>query len=158
MFTGQRNGYGWVEWESRSQYLSDLLSVFPQLVLKKYLVNTSFDSGSLSLSPEEVGRGWRKHNKLALSPLVGDVSEVPLCHYSEWYVFLSPVTFDDYEDFINYGGFSLELPDFRGLQERFWRQLDRLAPESFLAEGDNLVCVTRDAKLFHQLSEWGEGE
>jgi hypothetical protein len=112
----------------------------------------------LSLSPEEVSRGWHKHNKLALSPLIGDVSEVPLCHYSEWYIFPSPVTFDDYEDFINYGGYSLELPDFGELRERFWRQLERLAPESFLAEGDNLICVTKDADLFHQLSAWGEEE
>lgn len=158
MFTGQRNGYGWVEWEWRSQFLSGLLSAFPQLVVKRYLVNTSFDSGPLSVSPEKISRGWRKHSKLALSPLIGDISEVPLCHYSEWYVFPSPVTFDDYKDFINYGGFSLELPDFSELQEGFWRQLERLAPESFLAEGDNLICVTKDADLFRQLAEWGEEE
>jgi hypothetical protein len=158
MFTGKRNEYGWVEWEWRSRFLTDLLPVFPQLVIGQYLVNTSFDSGSLSLSPEEINRGWHKHNDLALSPVIKDVSEIPYCHYSEWYVFSSPVTFDDYESFINYGGFSLELLEFRELQERFWQQLERLAPETFLAEGDNLICVTRDMNLFNLLSQWGEEE
>ena len=71
-------------------------------------------------------------------------------------MFPSPVTFDDYQAFINYGGFSLALPDFSELQKGFWRQLERLAPQSFLAEGDNLICVTKDGDLFDQLSEWGE--
>jgi hypothetical protein len=83
MFTGKRNGYGWIEWEWRSQFLTGLLPTFPQLIVGKYLVNTSFDSGSLSLSPEEISLGWRKYNKLAMSPVIKDVSEVPYCHYSE---------------------------------------------------------------------------
>jgi hypothetical protein len=158
MFTGKRNGYAWVEWEWHTEFIADLLPAFPQLVVGKYLVNTTFDSGPLSLSQKETSLGWLKYDKLALSPVIGDVDEVPYCHYSEWYVFASPVTFDDYEVFINYGGFSLELPDFETLQERFWSQLERLAPESFLAEGDNLICVIRDVNLFNQLSQWGDEE
>ena len=30
-------------------FLSDLISAFPQIFIDKYLVNTSFDSGSLTL-------------------------------------------------------------------------------------------------------------
>src|SRR5688572_24172750 len=97
MFTGKRNGYGWIEWEWRSQFLTDLLRVFPRLVVGKYLVNTSFDSGPLPISSEKISLGWHKHNRLAVSPIIKDVSEVPYCHYTEWDAFASPVTFDDYE-------------------------------------------------------------
>lgn len=147
-FTGKRGKYLWVEW--RSDFLGDLLSTFPQLVLGKHLVNTSFDSGSLTLAPEEIEQGWRKHNELALSPPIADVSLIPKDHYDEWYVFASPTTFEDYEVFVNHGSFSLH--DFLvEIQERFWRQLERLAPESFLAEGEHLICATKNESLFNQI-------
>src|SRR3954452_2942757 len=148
MFTGTRHGYYWVEWQD--EFLSDLLSVFPQLVLGKCLVNTAFDSGTLNLSPEELGEGWFKHGKLAVSPPITDVW-IPHDQFDEWYVFDSPTTFDECEVFVNYSGFSLHDPAFGEFQERFWRQLARLAPESYVAEGDNLICVTRDLNLFNQL-------
>lgn len=151
-FTGKRGDYFWVEW--RDDFLSDLLSAFPQLVLGKYLVNTSFDSGSLTLAPEEIEQGWRKHNKLALSPPISDVAYIPKDQYDEWYVFTSPATFENYEVFVNYGGFSLESSDFAEFQERFWRQLERLVPETFLAEGDNLICVTRNEPFYNQVALW----
>lgn len=148
-FTGKRDDYFWVEW--RDDFLGDLLSAFPQVVLGKHLVNTSFDSGSLTLAPEEIEQGWRKHNELALSPPIADVSLIPKDQYDEWYVFASPPTFENYEVFVNYGGFSLH--DFLvEHQERFWRQIERLAPESYLAEGDNLICVTRNEPLYNQVA------
>ena len=150
-FTGKCGNYFWVEWQD--DFLGDLLSAFPQLVLGKHLVNTSFDSGSLTLAPEEIEQGWRKHNKLALSPPIADISQIPKDHYDEWYVFASPTTFEDYKVFVNYGGFSLH--DFPAeFQERFWQQLEHLAPESFLAEGEHLICVTKNESLYNQVSLW----
>jgi hypothetical protein len=149
--TGKRGNYFWVEW--RDDFLGDLLSAFPQIVLGKYLVNTSFDSGSLSLVQEEIEQGWRKHKELTLSPPIKEVSLIPKDQYDEWYVFSSPTTFENYEVFVNYGGFSLQ--DFLvEIQERFWQQLERLAPESFLSEGEHLICVTRNESLFNQVSLW----
>jgi hypothetical protein len=150
-FTGKHGDYFWVEWSE--DFLGDLLFAFPQIVLKKYLVNTSFDSGSLVLAPTETEHGWRKHNELALSPAIKEVSQIPKDQYDEWYIFTSPATFDNYEVFINYGGFSLHN-FFLEHQERFWQQIERLAPESFLAEGDNLICITRNESLYNQVSLW----
>ena len=153
MFTGTRSNYYWVEWQGK--FLDALLSAFPQIVMGKYLVNTSFDSSTLNLSPEDGGEGWSQHGQLAVSPRMTD-GWLPHAQYDEWYVFTSPTTFDEYEVFVNYLGFSLRAPVFEEFQERFWWQLDRLAPESFLADGDHLICVTRDLNLFQQLLQWGD--
>jgi hypothetical protein len=152
MFKGTYENYYWVEWEVNDHFLRGLLSQFPQIVLGKYLVNTSFDSGSLMLADEEIAQGWYKHNDLAISPSITDVLSIPYDQYDEWYVFNSPKTFDNYEVFVNYGGFSLHDSAFAEIQERFWQQLGYISPETFLAEGDFLICVTKDAKLFNLLN------
>jgi hypothetical protein len=154
-FEGKNGDYFWIEW--KEPFLSDLLSAFPNLVIGKYLVNTSFDSGSLTLSQEELNQGWNKFNELTLSPSIKNSVDLPFCHYDEWYVFNSPTKFENYEVFVNYLGFSLQ--DFpKEIKERFWQQIDRLSPETFFAEGDYLVCVTKDASLFKQVSLWQEVE
>lgn len=152
-FEGKCGEYFWIEW--REAFLGDLLTAFPELVINKYLVNTSFDSGALTLSDEEIKQGWIKDNELALSPLITNDSDIPNCQYEEWYVFSSPATFEEFEVFVNYYGFSLKdfLTDF---QERFWKQIKLLSPETFLAEGEFLICVTKNESLFKRLSPWQE--
>ncbi len=151
-FEGKHGDYFWIEWQEA--FLSDLISGLPQIVTGKYLVNTSFDSGALTLRDEEIKQGW-SNDELALSPPIQDVSDIPQCHYDEWYIFNSPMTFEDYEVFVNYYVFSLE--DFlTELQERFWKQIARLSPETYLAEGDFLICVTKNESLFNQISLWQE--
>ena len=152
-FEGKRGDYFWIEWQEA--FLSDLLSAFPQIVTDKYLINTAFDSGSLTLDEQEVKHGWSKYNELALSPLITENLDIPNCQYDEWYVFNSPTIFEDYEVFINYYGFSLKdfLTDF---QERFWKQIEILSPETYLAEGEFLICITKNESLFNQISLWQE--
>ncbi len=152
MFRGKNKNYYWVEWQERDKFLRTLLSKFPQIVIGKYLVNTSFDSGSLMLSDEEIAQGWYKHKDLTISPAINDIKSIPYDQFDEWYVFDSPQNFDNYEVFVNYGGFSLQDNAFAEFQERFWWQLEYLNSESFLAEGDNLICVTKDVNLFNLLN------
>lgn len=152
-FEGKCGDYFWIEWQQA--FLNDLISAFPQIVIDKYLINTSFDSGSLSLSDEEITRGWTKYNKLALSPLATKDLNIPNCQYDEWYIFNSPNMFDDYEVFVNYYEFSLK--DFStDIQGRFWKKIEHLSPETYLSEGDFLICVTKDESLFNQISLWQE--
>jgi hypothetical protein len=155
-FTGRFEQYFWVEWISRSAFLNDFLNAYPQIVLDKYLVNSSFDSGSLSLTPEELEQGWQKYNELALSPRIKNISDIPGNGYDEWYIFEMPNQFDNYEVFVNYGGFSLYDSDFAEIHKRFWWQLPLIKPTSYLAEGDNLIFVTKDNSLFEQVSIWQE--
>ena len=152
MTTGKNSDYYWIEWQDRNKFLSGLLSEFPQIVLGKYLVNTSFDSGSFSLSDEEKERGWYNQNNLTYSPQINSIESISGYGYDEWYVFDSPKTFGNYEVFVNYLGFSLHDSVFEEIQQSFWLHLEQLKPESFLAEGDNLICVTRDKNLFNQIS------
>lgn len=154
VFSGERDDYSWVEWDSRAPSLRDLLEAFPKIVMGRYLVNTSFDSGSLPLTESESADGWDKYSRLALSPVITSLSQIPFDQYDEWYVFESSRRFDDHEVFVNYGGFSLHTELYLDATERFWRQLSIIEPETYLSEGDNLLFVTKDKTLHEQISQW----
>ncbi len=156
VFSGKREEYLWVEWCDRNAFLRDLLDAFPQLIAGRYLVNTSFDSGSLPLTEPETVSGWTKHNELTLSPVICSVKQIPFDQYDEWYVFESPRIFEDYEVFVNYGGFSVHQESFTDVADRFWQQLFLIQPETYLSEGDNLLCVTKNTVLYNQLIEWNK--
>jgi hypothetical protein len=153
MTIGNKGNYYWIEWQDGNKFLKNLLSDFPQLVLGKYLVNTSFASGSLTLPPEEISQGWFAREKFTFSPQITNVDSIFGYGYDEWYVFDSPKTFDNCEVFINYWQFSLDDAEPEEIQNSFWKQLERLNPESYLANGDNLICATRNENLFNQISQ-----
>jgi len=154
IFFGERDEYSWVEWDDRAAFLRDLLEAFPQLVIGRYLVNTSFDSGSLPLTEPETASGWTKYNGLTLSPDITSIKQIPFDQYDEWYVFEFPRTFDDYEVFVNYGGFSVHQEFYADVAERLWQQLSVIEPQTYLSEGDNLLCVTKNKMLYNQLIKW----
>ena len=56
----ERDGYHALSWPNRSDLsILDLWEKCPDLVIGKYLVNTSYDSGHLTLSDEERETGWQ---------------------------------------------------------------------------------------------------
>ena len=97
--------YFWIEW--RTQFLYDLIRAFPGSVSGKYLVNTSFDSGALSLSEEDAQNGWSRQGEYTYSPVLTDIQTFPYYQYDEWYVFECQTLLDNIEVFIIYWGFSL---------------------------------------------------
>jgi hypothetical protein len=156
MFTGSRGQYRWIVWES--QLLGELISAVPQIVLGKYAVVTSFDSGPFVPSAALLERGWIAKSGAAYSPRITRGDDLPHDQYDEWYVFPSRKVIDVPEVFVNYGGFRLRYyaSDIRlhGLLERFWLQMERLQPESYLAEGEVLIFASRDAGLYEAALEW----
>ncbi len=159
--TGARGPYWWLT--ASEQDMGSLLATCPRLVMDKYLAVTSFDSGPLALSEEEIAAGWRGCNGIAYSPKVLSVEKLPHELYDEWYVFQSPAELgqawkDDLTEapsrsghvaiFVNYGGFGLFSSPANSLIDLFWRQLVEIQPESFIANGDLLNFVTRDKDLF----------
>lgn len=156
VFFGERDNYFWVESDDRSAFLRDLLDDFPNLVMGQHLVNTSFDSGHLPLTEPETASGWTKKNRLTLSPVISSVNQIPFDQYDEWYVFKSPRTFSAYEVFVNYGGFSVHKEALSDSAERFWKQLSVIEPQTFLSEGDNLICATKNKLLRDALINWKE--
>ena len=172
-FPGARDGYRW--YQSAQGSLGELLDRVPSLVVGRYVAVTSFDSGPLRLGDDERRSGWTSSEAVACSPRIADPRELPHDGYDEWYVLLRPTDLERSEVFVNYDGFGLQSPTalldqlhptcdrslaleqrdwLAACQERFWNQLARLQPETYLAEGDNLICVTRNEQAFDDLCKF----
>jgi hypothetical protein len=159
--------YGEYHWLTTGQHdLDTLLRLCPQVLQGKYVAVTSFDSGPLTLNDDEVSTGWQSHNEIAYSPRIQSVEK--LTHgecggFDEWYVFEARVDlgrilegniFDaplqpgQVAVFVNYGGFALHSSTIQDLLDLFWKQLESIRPESYIADGDVLNFVSRDKVLF----------
>ena len=68
--------------------------------------------------------------------------------YDEWYVFEQEVAAGEIKAFVNWVGFRLNDPVYQWCADRLWQQMDRLAPESYIADGTVLMFVTRNRALF----------
>jgi hypothetical protein len=156
VITGNRGAYHWIVWNS--QFLGDLVSAVPQIVLGKHVVITSFDSGPFVPSEKETKRGWALKSGIAYSPEVLRANDLPHGEFDEWYVFPSRKEIDSPEVFVNYSGFRLRYyaadVETHGLLERFWEQLKRLHPESYVADGEALVLATREKSLYEDALAW----
>ena len=141
----------------------DLLQICPEVVLGKYVAITSFDSGPLVLSDEEKMAGWASRSNIAYSPKIQEVAILPRDTYDEWYIFGSPVdlgtshlrenVFEVPQEerhvsvFVNYG-FALHPPERAGLAYLFWPQMERIRPESYVADNYYLTFVSANKTLF----------
>jgi len=151
---------GLYEWLVTDQQF-DLLQICPEIVLGKHVAVTSFDSGALVLNETEKAAGWQSRGKIAYSPRVQAVENLPRAGWDEWYIFPKPTDlgvshleeniFEMPEEhghvsvFVNYP-FALHLAD--DLATLFWRQMERIRPESYMADNDYLNFVTADKTLF----------
>jgi len=167
---GQQGEYSWIQWSHLS--LEDILVPCPALVLGQFVCITSCDSGPLNPTPKEKASGWEQIDDIAYSSRIESIARLPRDHYDEWYVFPERARMPQIEVFINYGGFSLADPrgDLDDLdptwdrkaaeaaienvltqQERFWKQMAQLGPTSYIAEGDNTICATRNPEIYQKL-------
>ena len=149
MTSGRHNDYYWIQWEGA--FLIPLLLHVPDIVLGRYLINTSYDSGSITLSDEERQEGWRRVGAPTYSPRITDVRSIPHDQYDEWLVFPQPFELQTWQSTINHCGMSLTDPDYKGIQDELWSQIERVGPESYLAEGARLLFITRNQQL-HELA------
>jgi len=153
---------GVYEWLVTDQEF-DLLRICPAVVLAKYLAITSFDSGPLVPTEEDKAAGWESRGNIAYSSKIHDVESVPRDEYDEWYIFDSLVdlgtshvrenVFEVPQEqghvsvFVNYG-FALHPPERAGLANLFWPQMERIRPESYVADNDYLTFVSANKTLF----------
>jgi hypothetical protein len=156
MITGRRGEYQWIVWNS--QFLGELVSAVPRIVAGKFVIITSFDSGPFIPSDDLKIKGWSLKSGLAYSPQITQPDDLPRDQYDEWYILPARREIDPPEVFINYDCFQLRYYaadiERHGLLQRFWLQLERLQPESYLAEGGALIFVTRDAGLYENALGW----
>src|SRR5258708_38177862 len=168
--TGSHGPYRWL---TTAQYELDiLLRRCPQAVLGKYIAVTSLDSGPMALTDAEKRNGWRSRNEIAYSPQIQSAENVRTerlpegdASFNEWYVFNSrfdlgelwhgnifeaPLTPGQVCTFVNFdAGFALHNPEMESLVSLFWKQLDWIQPESYIADADALLTfVSRDEDIF----------
>jgi hypothetical protein len=87
----ERDGYHALDWRDDPRlFIDDLWKRFPELVIGRYLVSTSYDSGSLTLSHVELQDGWRMVSRLAHSPRIHSADQIPHDQFDEWLIFDHP--------------------------------------------------------------------
>jgi hypothetical protein len=160
MQSGKHGTFFWAQ--KPNGRLDRLLGHCPALVEEKFVIVTSLDSGPLRLQPNELAAGWTQSGQLAYSPRIARADAIPREGYDEWYIFTGPPQVQVDEVFAN-SHFELHGRDsdpgkpqwwFEHLQEkqeRFWNQIARLQPQSYVAEGDLLTVATQDHALFESV-------
>jgi hypothetical protein len=154
---GSHEEYQWLT--SVDYDITGFLALSPDVVLGKYLAVTRRDGSSLHLTDQELSDGWwttdvakvfqgtswgppeyRDDWKVAYSPRLTSIHGLPnethdecCAGYDEWYVFEQEVAAGEIEALVNWVGFRLNDPVYQWCADRFWQQMDRLAPESSLA-------------------------
>ena len=138
------------------------MQICPEVVLGKYVAITSIDSSPLVPSEKEMVAGWQSRERIAYSPKITSVEDVPRDGWDEWYVFDRPADlgashlaeniFETPREpgrinvFVNYC-FALHLQDMKELADMFWRQLKWIQPETYVVDNDYLTLVSRNKHL-----------
>jgi hypothetical protein len=166
MFTvGSQGNFEWLVTDEDF----DLLQLCPEIVLGKYVTITSIDSGQLTPTDKEKAAGWQSRAKIAYSPKIQNPKELSHGGWDEWYIFDTPTDlgtshlaeniFEVPQEqghisvFVNYG-FALHPTERRdGLVTLFWQQLERIRPESYVADNDYLSFVSMNRSLFARVRD-----
>jgi hypothetical protein len=152
--------------------LDTLRQECPQALVGRYVAVTTMDSGSMELTDEEKRAGWRSRNGIAYSPQIQSAEDCRTerspggcAGFNEWYVFNEPFDLGELRHgnvfeaamtprqvyrFVNFGpGFALHDPEVARLVDLFWKQLDWIQPESYIADADVfLTFVSRNEEIF----------
>ena len=163
---GEQGGFCWLV---SSESLPSLVEVAVRHHTGLRLCITSFDSGPISPTREELAVGWTKSGNVMVSPPVADGLEIPHDQHDEWYFFDDPPSAKwSPEIFVNRCGFTVVPPgdiwnaddltaDRHALdwliadQERYWEQLRSVDPISYIAMGDNDVVVSKRREFIEEL-------
>ena len=173
---GSHGQYQWLTMVDRD--ITSLLSICPEVVVGKYLAVTRIDGGSLRLTHEEKSAGWwtaedgkvfqgtswsppeyRDDWKIAYSPRITSIHGLPnethdecCAGFDEWHVFEQQVPAGEMEAFVNWVGFRFYDPIYEWCTNRFWNQMLRIQPESYIADGTVFTVVTRNPVLFDRIT------
>ena len=59
--------------------------------------------------------------------------------------------------FVNYGGFAFDRPEMTELTDLFWKQMEWISPESYIAEGTHLNFASANKGLFASIRRLLQG-
>lgn len=164
--------YHWLT--STEAYSGTFLKLCPEAVLDRYVAVTSIDGGVLQLTDQRRAAGWQSRHGIACSPKINSIDEIP--HqldgpdgpgYDEFYVFENPCDLGERCQgniftepfaprpgrtalFVSWSAFILHSPDpgIQALVDLFWPQLERLQPESYIADGSECLTFVSRRKEF----------
>ncbi len=157
---GVVSGYSWIE--DRRAFISAVLPILRRTVAGQRVLVSSFDSGRMRPSAEELEQGWSQHPAGACSPPLSATVEIPWEQFDEWWVFPSgqgAAAFPAYEPFVNQHGWSLQTPAaltasfddtwekdvfdwLPAVQGRFWALVRQHRPTAYIANGDRVIVAT----------------
>jgi hypothetical protein len=158
-------------WIVVRQLIRDLPTLTQKHHCGQRLCITAFDSGPINPSDEEQALGWTLMDDIMVSPPLTSQLDIPCDTHDEWYVFRKlPDSFNLAERYVNYFGFTLANPrelsetqdptwdrtNFDWLipiQERFWADIERLNPSSYVCSGDAEIVVTQDTTFAARILE-----
>jgi len=179
VLTGERGRYRWMTIYTQYSLLGLLLKGVPDIVKGKCVAITSFDGGPLTPNEEERERGWHCVGDVFWTTPVDNPFLIPYEDYDEWYIFDNEINLGEVTNFVNYGAFVLdnyetiaerlkenptwdrklvqkEIEGKKTLQDKFWRQIEKYNPVSFVAEGYIFNLATRDLPTFEKILRWSE--
>jgi hypothetical protein len=152
MRVGERNGFRVLSWPKDIDVgIPDLWRAFPELVVGRFLVNTSLDSGRYRPTAAELAQGWQVVGDLAHSPKISALEQIPRDQFDEWLVFDQPVQISAFETMVNYCDFLPLDFDWEEKRERFWQQVTNLQPMHVIGENYGTYLVTRDRNLAEKI-------
>ena len=170
LHTGTHGDYLWLASEDHD--LHDLMRRCPQTVLGKYLAITAINGGVLEVTDAGMGAGWDTRKGVAYSPCIKSVVGLPHenrpnwadAGFDEWYVFTTPpdlgerCTTNVFEaqfqpgrvwPFVGFLGWGLHKATHQAITDLFWKQMEWIQPESFIADRQPfLTFVTRNKDLY----------
>ena len=173
--TGTHGAYCWLT--SIEHDIGDLVRICPEAILGRYLAVTSIDSGTAWLTDRQEACGWRLERGIAYSPPLATIDDLYFKNdgpeapgFDEWYVFKAPpaemgevIQGNPFEEgnrpgpgrlmaFVNWFVFlHSPEPGMQLLLDMFWRQLDWIQPDAYIADADCLTFVCNDGALFESV-------
>jgi hypothetical protein len=170
MQTGRQGDYDWLERGRLS--VSEVLTLFPDLVLGKYVIVTASGGRPPVLTREAFDAGWLQYGRLAINPCVDLLRGAPCEGPSEWYVFSKTPLLEPFKIFVNDPGFTLADSDdalngpavdqtitpsgndlTSALRELFWMQVELKLVETYIASPNGLTIATRRPHLFSTITQ-----
>lgn len=147
-----RDSYHLFDWRPRgTMTIRQPWQSCPALVVGRHLVNTSYDSGFVTLTDAQKTKGWHMVEAFAHSPRIEDPAEIPHDQFDEWLIFDAPTVVSNFETMVNYGGFTPLDFDREEKRALYWSQILNLRPLHVLGENDGVYVVTRDPKIVERL-------
>lgn len=168
--TGQYGAYKWIVSDRVIWQLNDLVLKFH---FTRQLCITASDGCRAHPTDAEMALGWTMHGDIMVSPSIKGYLGFPWDEDGELYILDQPDALQsEFEVFVNYWNFTLVSIEERNstfdptwertvpgdewlveAQRRFWSQLLRIHPETFIARGRNTVIASSNAPFIAAVAD-----